>query len=373
MSTIQYKNSFERVAHWFTCLALLFVSVPSHSQFASNPLSVAVDDVGHEYSSFAPAFRPDSSTFTLNGSSARSAPIDNNGISLLSVEIVGGGTISFDWRVSSERNFDFLSFLVLDQNFEVVPGLEALISGSQDWTRRSFTLPPGRHFVSWAYLKDISLSAGEDAGWVDNIVAPGSVKPITADDAATIAPIIGLLLFDDEDSDDGSSSSPPRTELIPEQTPLESRGPFVVLESEVGDSIGQGERYEYSPSNAVIFLTFSPLDNLIQLSVELGDSSNSGFGSENWFLFMQIGFGEVVAGEYKNATRFPFNGPVGNGLSFEGQGRGCNQLNGSFFIKEIALSANGSLEKLFADFEQFCDGSSSAMRGSIQYDLSLPE
>ena len=79
------------------------------------------------------------------------------------------GVLSFDWKVSSEGNWDRL--LLCD---EVSPctrvNSNASISGEVDWTPASYTIDAaGERTLRWSYLKDFSGNAGDDRGWIDNI------------------------------------------------------------------------------------------------------------------------------------------------------------------------------------------------------------
>jgi len=77
--------------------------------------------------------------------------------------VMGPATFSFRWRVSSEGNYDFLALMLDDV-------LVDYISGEVDWTSRSVTIPAGSHRLTWAYIKDESISLGQDAAWLDQVV-----------------------------------------------------------------------------------------------------------------------------------------------------------------------------------------------------------
>ena len=96
---------------------------------------------------------------------AQSGPIHDGQQSTLQTTVVGPGTVSFWWKVSSEAHFDYLS-LFLDSS----PAPLAGISGEVDWQLRTFSIPSGPHTLRWVYSKDSSLSDGQDAGWVDEVV-----------------------------------------------------------------------------------------------------------------------------------------------------------------------------------------------------------
>jgi len=79
----------------------------------------------------------------------------------------GPGLLSFDWKVSSEDDWDWLRF------YEVGVSPTNQISGNIDWTRMSVTVTGGldvAHTFRWEYEKDpYSDYVGEDCGWVDAI------------------------------------------------------------------------------------------------------------------------------------------------------------------------------------------------------------
>jgi hypothetical protein len=94
---------------------------------------------------------------------AQSAEIGNNTASSMRLWVAGPVTVSFWWRVSSETNHDFLSFsaggVVLTN-----------ISGETGWQQCTIVIPSGNQILQWKYAKDASGSAGQDAGWVDQLV-----------------------------------------------------------------------------------------------------------------------------------------------------------------------------------------------------------
>ncbi|HWX22279.1 MAG TPA: hypothetical protein VN578_20455 [Candidatus Binatia bacterium] len=78
----------------------------------------------------------------------------------------GPGTLSFWWKVSSQTNADRLSFLSYGGG---TTNLTAEISGETGWKQVSLLLPGGPQTLVWAYTKDVSQSAGLDAGFVDQV------------------------------------------------------------------------------------------------------------------------------------------------------------------------------------------------------------
>ncbi|MEZ5083178.1 MAG: hypothetical protein R2750_06990 [Bacteroidales bacterium] len=99
--------------------------------------------------------------------SARSGIITHNQATSISVEwnVYVEDTLSFWYKVSSESNYDYLTFYIDG-------GLIEEWSGSIPWTEYITVVPVGTHTFTWEYNKDGSLNSGEDAAWVDYITFP---------------------------------------------------------------------------------------------------------------------------------------------------------------------------------------------------------
>ena len=93
--------------------------------------------------------------------SARSGDIDDDEFSWMETTFDWPGTLEFYWKVSSE-NSDYLR-LYIDGK------LKDQISGAVGWRKYSITFVEGGHRVRWSYEKDLSISQGNDAGYVDAI------------------------------------------------------------------------------------------------------------------------------------------------------------------------------------------------------------
>jgi hypothetical protein len=79
------------------------------------------------------------------------------------------GILSFDWKVSSEQDWDFL-YLCAGFGPCNLQNYIARISGEVDWTTVDlFIDAPGSYLVTWVYAKDGSDTEGQDRGWVDNV------------------------------------------------------------------------------------------------------------------------------------------------------------------------------------------------------------
>jgi Pro-kumamolisin, activation domain/Divergent InlB B-repeat domain len=97
---------------------------------------------------------------------ARSGIIANSQTSsLILITNFSAGTGSFDYKVSSETNWDFL-------NFYVDGILYKQWSGEAGWANFTFSLTAGMHTLEWSYAKDPSLSSGLDAAFIDDVTLP---------------------------------------------------------------------------------------------------------------------------------------------------------------------------------------------------------
>ena len=82
--------------------------------------------------------------------------------------LTAGQVLSFDWMVSSENNYDWLSFYANENRVD-------RISGTANWTTKTYTVPAnGDYTFRWVYSKDSSASSGSDCGSIDNISITGT-------------------------------------------------------------------------------------------------------------------------------------------------------------------------------------------------------
>lgn len=92
----------------------------------------------------------------------RSGNIDDNQISSLTFEaLFASGTLSFDARVSAEPCCDYLFVYVNDEPL--------LTIGNDDWATYTIELSQGVNTIEWRYIKDGSVSNGEDSAFIDNV------------------------------------------------------------------------------------------------------------------------------------------------------------------------------------------------------------
>jgi M6 family metalloprotease-like protein len=101
----------------------------------------------------------------VNMSAAQSGQIADGQNTWIKMTVQGQGTITFDWKVSSQQNGDYLEFDI--DNVWIKS-----ISGEVNWTSESFRVTKttmGTQTFLWKYRKNSSGSAGQDRGWLDNV------------------------------------------------------------------------------------------------------------------------------------------------------------------------------------------------------------
>jgi len=131
---------------------------------------------------------------------------------------------------------------------------------------------------------------------------------------------------------------------------------FLDMVSDPGDYIGQGATYHFTEANA----SFSGS----------GGSSNVSMyvtGAGHWFyLNFYAPLGQSLApGVYPGAMRFSDVGVPG--LDVFGDGRGCNQVTGTFTVRAIGSDLLGNLSNFWATFVEHCEGGAPALTGEIYY------
>jgi hypothetical protein len=104
---------------------------------------------------------------------AQSGAIGHSQESWLQTTVVGPGTLTFWWRVSSEPSNDRLRFLINGTQ-------QTQITGEVPWQLRTFQLGNGTQTLRWRYTKNSSTVRGQDRGWLDEVrfVAAGGSNAV---------------------------------------------------------------------------------------------------------------------------------------------------------------------------------------------------
>lgn len=139
--------------------------------------------------------------------------------------------------------------------------------------------------------------------------------------------------------------------------PTQPSANLVSLQSDLGDYIGAGQSYSYAQTNAQI--TVSATGGRLSIGIR---------GNQNWTGDFQVPntLSQLQTGYYSNLQRYPFHDPAMGGLSWSGEGRGCNVLTGWFAIDNVTY-VGGVLTAIDLRFEQHCENNSAALHGQIHW------
>jgi uncharacterized repeat protein (TIGR01451 family) len=167
---------------------------------------------------------------------------------------------------------------------------------------------------------------------------------------------------DDPTQPPGPQMPPPAGLWVPPAGAVPATGNVVYLESDVGDYVGQGLTKAYTPLDSVIDVGgggMIPVGNRFQLTVN---------GDEEWTGFFQAmnTLPDLLPGYYGDLLGFPGHNRVRGGISWYGEGRGCNQATGWFVIDSVMYSGS-TLNSIELRFEQHCEGQTPALRGLIRW------
>lgn len=192
--TLVETNGFGRLegwtAHWYTN-TLRHVVLRGGVEVGAPLERVLVSTLGPESLTLGECVNAPALEFTAGGTggwsrdtvtnldgvvSLRSRDTGDDGCTWLEATVVGEGTLTFWWKVSSEGSkktlYDYMTFSV-DQ-VEV-----AQFGWEKDWTQVTYEVKgEGEHVLRWAYEKDDQDADGDDCGWLDQVSWSGAVpKP----------------------------------------------------------------------------------------------------------------------------------------------------------------------------------------------------
>lgn len=155
------------------------------------------------------------------------------------------------------------------------------------------------------------------------------------------------------------TSAPPLAGWQPPAGSIPASGTVVYLESGATDPIGQGRTHAYSLATAVIAVDAAG----DRFSVHVrGDESWDG-----WFAPASAGT-PLTTGTWTNLPRYGVSIP---GLSWTGEGRGCNASLGTLLVDEF-IGLTTDPDRIVARFEQWCDSRSTPLRGYVRYEKGDP-
>jgi len=376
-----FTNKF--LINILTIIFISFTFIPSAiAQFGNNSLSQAVDNTSFNFTTESFPVFSQTNVSNFDGDSVQMANISDDGVTVMPVFVPNATTVTFDWKVSSEANYDFLALVVLTRSLGQTD-IVRRTSGERNWETVSLNIPAGGHWLVWGYTKDGSGSFGQDTGWIDNIRIGDTGnervnKPIRKIEPKNILPPIYSLLLDEDDS---FTSEVDISNFSPFTPPLTSSGVHIKIESDAGHPIGQGRNLDYTGTdqniNAAVgdpYFLISRFTNRIFYNNSI-DISIRTF-TPSFQVLWNIGFyrklsAPITVGKYTQTTGFPY--PVtSNGLNIFGLGNVCSiQDFGEFTIYEVEYDGE-DVTKLIADFKHSCDSADNPkIRGSIRIDQTL--
>lgn len=103
--------------------------------------------------------------YVTGGDCAKSGGIGDNQISWMEIKLIGPGTLSFYWKVSSSSG-DYFRFT---RTYPDGSGGGWGQSGSTAWQQYSISFGAGTNTFRFEYSKDSSGSGGNDSAYVDNV------------------------------------------------------------------------------------------------------------------------------------------------------------------------------------------------------------
>ena len=104
---------------------------------------------------------------------------------MITTNTVGDQPISFYRKVSTEAEYDFLTFYIDD-------AAQESWSGELEWELAEFIVPAGEHILKWEYAKDGGVSNGDDKVWLDLITLPAMLE-ITENQQETDLPEVSKI------------------------------------------------------------------------------------------------------------------------------------------------------------------------------------
>jgi len=156
---VRAMNTAGLYTSWSTVSAPVTITLPAFSLGCST-----LDNCELTFKSVASSVGPwsaDTSTSVQGASSAMAECLDNEQ-TYIQTKITGPGKLTFQWKASTEKDFDYYSVLLDGE-------VDTRISGDVDWTEKTVTIPAGDHVVTWIWAKDGNTGGTQDKVWLDYV------------------------------------------------------------------------------------------------------------------------------------------------------------------------------------------------------------
>jgi len=114
-----------------------------------------------DLSNIAPGWYIQSDTTSDGIDAAQANRIGDSQTASFTLDVIGPDLLEYRYKVSSEESSDFLSINLDGQEQEA-------FSGEINWQSGSLVIPAGPHTIAFSYIKDGSVSEGEDTAWLDS-------------------------------------------------------------------------------------------------------------------------------------------------------------------------------------------------------------
>jgi len=128
--------------------------------------------------------------------------------------------------------------------------------------------------------------------------------------------------------------------------------------SDPGDDVGLGQTRAFDLDRSNFSMSMNP---------DAGVSGGYQSSTEFWYFdFAAPDGAPLEVGLYEDAVRFPFQGPGQPGLDFVLDGRGCNELSGSFDVAKLDFDRiDGTPTRFENHFVQHCDNAAPALTAEV--------
>ncbi|MBR5948108.1 MAG: hypothetical protein IKZ82_05605 [Clostridia bacterium] len=89
------------------------------------------------------------------------------------IQMEAGETLTFEYKFSSETNYDFYNFKVNGSQIQHLSG-----TNQNSWQTYTYTASSAGHYTfEWTFEKDVSVNGGDDCVKIDNVVYSGDPGP----------------------------------------------------------------------------------------------------------------------------------------------------------------------------------------------------
>jgi hypothetical protein len=181
---------------------------------------------------------------------------------------------------------------------------------------------------------------------------------------ATVLALCALAACGGGGGDEGAATPDAPTSWQPPSSFAPPSGNYVYLQSDAGDYIGGGGTYLYTSTDAILRVGVGVSAGVLSIDVQ---------GDQQWdgdFAVPQSS-SRLARGQYLGLQRYPFHDAARGGLSWAGEGRGCNQLGGWFVVDDVSYDGD-TLSSIELRFEQRCENGSTALRGKLRWAAANP-